>query len=107
MNESEGITPRASELPHQVGFMQFQIDTQTIIAKLDEIISLLHSMVEDPNRRLTEEEVKKEYYPLLEPIKTDGDAKGTYTRILICNCGDHKHGALTGGWHCPVHGQCF
>lgn len=24
-----------------------------------------------------------------------------------CNCGDHKHGESTGGWHCPEHGQCF
>ena len=24
-----------------------------------------------------------------------------------CNCGEHKHGESTGGWFCPVHGDCF
>lgn len=22
----------------------------------------------------------------------------------VCNCGEHKTGESTGGWHCPVHG---
>jgi len=25
----------------------------------------------------------------------------------ICNCGQHKRGEATDGWHCPEHGQCF
>lgn len=29
------------------------------------------------------------------------------TGSVCCICGDHKSGELTGGWHCPVHGQCF
>lgn len=77
--------------------------------KLDRCIELLEDK-EDPNRRLTEEEARKECYPLYPPLDPfqHGKADDASNRSWVdCNCGDHKHGELTGGWFCPVHGQCF
>ena len=86
-----------------------------ILSKLSEIVKNTSKMVillqmhlnttfieNDPNAKLSPEEARKVNYPLLEPI----DASGTSHEKLLCNCGKHKTGELTGGWHCPVHGQC-
>lgn len=96
--------------------------TEKILSKLNEIIKNTSKMVillqkhlnttfieDDPNRKLSPEEARKEYFPFLEPINYGqaNDAGSHNEGIHFCNCGNHKCGESTGGWHCPVHGQCF
>ena len=81
-----------------------------ITLSLQKIVILLSrqqnaTFIEDPNRKLTEEEARKQYWPLLEPIEHGG--ANNISDINICNCGDSKSGELTGGWICPVHGQQY
>lgn len=72
-----------NELPEEykshVQFLPFQMDMQTIIAKLDKIIKLLEDGA-----------------PAMPSIS---DTNG-------CICRDY-HPEQLGGWHCPVCGPCF
>ena len=60
---------------------------QLVIQRLDKIIKLLEPPIK--NR-------------MLRIVPPSGSNTGE-----ICNCHLHKSGELTGGWYCPVHGQCF
>lgn len=51
-------------------YHNFIYELSKITNRLDKIIKLLE-IKDDPNRKLTEEEAKKEYYPLLEPTQFD------------------------------------
>jgi hypothetical protein len=79
-----------------VGYLQFQIDTERIITQLDKIIELL----ELRNSIEVARDQMRNGIPYVISI-----TGGTYPPA--CNCGDHKSGESTGGWQCPVHGQCF
>ena len=48
-----------------------------------------------PDRQLTPEEARKEYYPFLEPV--DGDGASEHN---LCTCG-------TAVGYCPIHGQTY
>ena len=53
-------------------FHSFKYDLGQINNSLEKIIELLE-VKDDPNRKLTEEEVKKEYYPLFQPTEFEHD----------------------------------
>jgi len=62
---------------------------QLVIQRLDKIIKLLEKEIEEPPMT----------FRIIPP---SGSITGE-----ICNCHLHKSGELSGGWYCPVHGQCF
>ena len=53
-------------------YHKFVYELRQMSKSLDRIIKLLE-VNDDPNRKLTEEEVKKEYYPFFQPTEFEHD----------------------------------
>ena len=81
------------------------IDVREILNRLDKIIELLElrNSIERAKYQISSEDMPA----YLNRIFSERAEIPGVSDTNICNCGDHKSGELTGGWHCPVHGQCF
>ena len=76
-----------------------------IISRLDKIIKLLETRNDIEEAR---NEMKQgcRYLSHKKVFNVPPmDASNNFAEL--CNCGNHKHNELTGGWYCPVHGQQF
>ena len=83
-----------------------KMDIQAIKDSLDKIVELLIGI-----SRMTHQPF---YYYGSPGFVYDPNSPGITVELpadngtaKLCNCGDHKHGEGTGGWYCPVHGQCY
>lgn len=54
------------------------------------------------------EQLLRDMRDMLRTIRTNTTpAPAPHLQHPVCNCADHTPGSLTGGWHCPAHGQRY
>ena len=76
--------------------MMNNTDLNTINAKLDKIIELLEAVAQNTASMRIVDLCSKLDVP--QPSVVGGP---------VCNCDQYLSGTISGGWYCPVHGQCF